>query len=195
MRITRRDCLVGAAGISGLLARESAGGGRSRVAAGIEAAQRRLTITVRIDVVDGQLKASLDPIIREAMLARKAADPAGEEMRRNRMPYGALADHGHDSDPDHVTIVLSESLGDIVEWVSSQDLVVDVGPDPGLVAIPGTPRSPFGWMLPERGRPGAGGFKVSATMVPNGGAVRQRFYKYTVWTAGLQLDPDISCSP
>jgi len=129
------------------------------------------------------------------MLERKAAIPGYDVERRQRSPFGAPATSAHESDPDHVTIVMKESVDDVVEWRCTHPFVVMVEKDPGLTAIEGTAINPFGWMAPQTSQPVGDYHAVRATPLKNVGISIQKFYKFTAWSEGLKLDPDMEGTP
>jgi hypothetical protein len=71
------------------------------------------------------------------------------------MPLGASASAAaaHEADPDHVTIVLKNSVDDVLEFRCAHPFVVSFEKDPGLTAIDGTPPNPFGWNVPQSSQP------------------------------------------
>jgi hypothetical protein len=154
-----------------------------------------MEIVVTLYIADGELKQRCDELTKQAMLERKAAIPGYDVERRQRSPFGAPATSAHESDPDHVTIVTKESLDDVVEWRCAHPFVVSVEKDPGLTSIDGTPPNPFGWALPQFSQQVGDYYSVRAAPLKNSGAVIQKFYKFTAWSEGLKLDPDMSCNP
>ena len=133
------------------------------------------------------------------------------EQKRKRK-HGGAGGHDHDlSSGPHQTMILVEGQGDKVTFKCDKLFTVDVEFDPAYLA-PGDDeprRSPFlGWDTPQTGKQegGAGPFIVPAAAFNNdkrqdsGGhsidntrPTDHHFYKMTVWSEGLKLDPDWYC--
>lgn len=153
-----------------------------------------MEIVITLHIANGELKQRCDEFTKQAMIERKAAYRDHDAERWRRSPFGALAaTSAHESDPDHVTIVLRDPLDDVVEWQCAHPFVVTVDKDPGLTTIDGTPSNPFGWTLPQSSQPVADYHSVRAVPLKKSGAAIQKFYKFTAWCDGLKLDPDIFC--
>jgi hypothetical protein len=154
-----------------------------------------MEIVITLHITGGELKQRCDDMTRQAMLDRKAAAPDSSVERRRRSPFGAPATTAHEADPDHVTIMLKESVDDVVEWRCTHPFVVMVEKDPALTAIDGTAANPFGWTVPQASQPVGDYHAVRATPIKNVGVPTQKFYKFTAWSQGLKLDPDMEGTP
>ena len=149
-----------------------------------------LDIVITLEIADGRLKQRVDEVTKSVMLER-ISNPGFAEERRRRTPYGATNIPAHHLDPDHVSIVAND--GETIEWRCNMPFVVEMDRDPDLVAIDFTPSNPLGWSLPQQSVQKQGYHSVKATVIPDSGAGKQRFYKFTAWAGGLKLDPDVVC--
>jgi hypothetical protein len=108
------------------------------------------------------------------------------------------ADHKH---PDligpHTPFILVDKGGDsdVVVFKCAQPFVIDVERDDGFDTKGSNPdRSPFGWTTPQVSTPAGGMHQVTGTYAKNNDDTSlHMFYKCTVWSNNLKLDPDFIC--
>jgi hypothetical protein len=141
------------------------------------------------------------------------------KLKRKKKNGGASSgrhDSSHLVAGTHQTIILLDrnNVTDTVVFECAQPFVVDVEFDPSArdVENPQPRRSPFvGWDTPQFSAPDPRGVHVVTGVfnndkrkerLPNGSdgqdiddtrPTDQRFYKATVWSEGLKLDPDWYC--
>lgn len=189
MHHSRREFIVSTAGV-GLLLPPRAATARAAATSPTLTKTGNLDIVITLEIVDGRLNQRMDQTTKTAMIER-ISNPGFAEERRRRTPYGATSVPSHHLDPDHVSIVVND--GETIEWRCNVPFVVELDRDPGLVAVDFTPSNPVGWALPQHSVEKRGFHSVKGTVIPNSGAGKQRFYKFTAWAGGLKLDPDVVC--
>ena len=150
---------------------------------------------ILITPVGGELEMTV--VVGEALQtarrtsARKAKIKKEKKDRHN-------SDHKH---PDvigpHTPFILIDKNGDsdVVVFTCAQPFVIDVEMDTGYDTKGNPDRTPFGWATPQASAPVAGGMhQVTATYAKNNDdSSVHMFYKCTVWSNSLKLDPDFIC--
>jgi hypothetical protein len=143
-----------------------------------------------------------------------------KELKQHRMQH-AHSEGGHEHLTGvHQTMILLDTTADIagnptpqqvmdtVVFQCEKEFVVDVEFDPSVRDLhePEPRRSPFLWDYPQKSKLNAGtGFhevtadfdnsfrKEGGVDIPKTAPTDYQFYKATVWSQGLKLDPDWFC--
>jgi len=149
---------------------------------------------------------------RQSPSAQGAGRPRNREIKEIRAKRAKKnGRHGHpDTSGPHLPIILLDkhNADDQVVFISAEPFVVDVEFDPDLQdkEKKDPRRSPFkDWEMPQFSRLRAGMHQVVGIFVnekkrdSDGDDIDdtrptdQMFYKATVWSQGLKLDPDFIC--
>jgi hypothetical protein len=167
---------------------------------------------ILIQEVGGELELSLPDVAQIDQQTIRRAGNTNQSPGKGRKDFikaqrQSRRQPGHDH-PDligpHLPIILLP--GDIVTFKCAKPFVVDVKYDPGFLkpGDPVPPRSPFRdpatqnpFTLPQTSKQQSGKEVVEAEF--NGSlafindVARHLFYKCTVWSNNLELDPDFIC--
>jgi hypothetical protein len=166
-------------------------------------------ITLLIERVGDELEVTVQDDPGDDQKGRRGAAVAGhgrnremKEQKRKRKQHDA-GGHDHDlASGQHQTMILIDGRGDTVTFKCATVFTVDVEFDPTYLD-PGDPepqRSPFNWAIPQTGTPGGGGLFVVGPAAFNDAGIGPKtrpsdhhFYKMTIWSGGLKMDPDWYC--
>jgi hypothetical protein len=128
---------------------------------------------------------------------------------RNCMKDSKRFEQTHMADKKHTSMILSKTAGDQVIFFAADPFVIDIGRDPEIEEDEGSPDYPLliapppggtKWTIPQSSTPllAADADFLAGRRVHKAGpypidpeASDQAFYKFTAWSDGARLDPDI----